>query len=262
VDVLRRAGERRFSLDLATHLAELSAPPPLGEGWQCEVAVALADDVAIGGDFAAFDYDPDSSRLRAMVVDTSGKGAEAATRAVMLAGAIAGLLGELPREAVLPAVNRHVIRLGSDENFATAAFFELDMTTGAFALGVAGHPQPVQFSAGSGRWQTFDVTGPALGFLPGAQWDLHQGELAAGDALLIVTDGMIEVPGVDLSLGIDRMLGHATRLVLDGWDGGARKLLAQRRRAGSDDAQVLLLTRTPASLQPTRPQRHRAAASA
>lgn len=64
-----------------------------------------------------------------------------------------------------------------------------------------------------------------------------------GDALIIVTDGMVEIPGVDLSLGLDRLLGHATRLVLEGWKGGAERLLAQRRRAGSDDAQVVLLTR-------------------
>jgi hypothetical protein len=58
-----------------------------------------------------------------------------------------------------------------------------------------------------------------------------------------VTDGMVEIPGVDLSLGMDRLLGRATRLVLEGWEGGAERLLEQRRRAGSDDAQVLLLTR-------------------
>jgi serine phosphatase RsbU (regulator of sigma subunit) len=239
----RRAGERSFSLDLATHLADLSAPPPLAAGWHCEVAVALADEVAIGGDFAVFWTDEPGKQLRAMVVDTSGKGAEAATRAVMLAGAIAGLLGELPTSNVLPAVNRHVARLGNDENFATAAFLDLDLATGTYALAVAGHPPPAQFHAGSGRWETFDVTGPALGLLPDAEWRTHTGMLDVGDALIVVTDGMVEIPGVDLSLGIDRLLGHATRLVLDGWEGGATRLLKQRRRAGSDDAQVLLLTR-------------------
>jgi serine phosphatase RsbU (regulator of sigma subunit) len=240
---LRRREDRRFSLDLASHLSELSAPPSLREGWWCEVAVALADDVAIGGDFAVFDCDESRTLLRGMVVDTSGKGADAATRAVMLAGAISGLLGELTTAAVLPAVNRHVARLGSEENFATAVLLDIDLLTGDFQLAVAGHPAPVQFHAGSGRWETFEVTGPVLGIIPNAEWGVHEGHLDVGDALIIVTDGMVEIPGVDLSLGLDRLLGHATRLVLEGWKGGAERLLAQRRRAGSDDAQVVLLTR-------------------
>jgi serine phosphatase RsbU (regulator of sigma subunit) len=181
MDVLRRQ-ERRFSLDLATHLSELSAPPPLRDGWRCEVAVALADEVAIGGDFAVLDCDESATFMRGMAVDTSGKGAEAATRAVMLAGAISGLIGELTTAAVLPAVNRHVALLGSEENFATAALLDVDLLTGDFQLAVAGHPSPAQFHAGSGRWETFDVTGPGLGIIPDAAWEVHEGRLDVGDA--------------------------------------------------------------------------------
>ncbi|MCU1595329.1 MAG: Stage sporulation family protein [Frankiales bacterium] len=243
MEMFRRGEDRRFSLDLAEHLVGISTPPDLGDGWACEVAVALADDAAIGGDFTVFSIEPTSGCLRAMIVDASGKGAEAATRAVMLAGAVSGLLAELPLVSVLPAVNRHVARLGSDENFATAVLLELDLTTGVFELSVAGHPQPMMFDASSGRWRTFEVTGPALGFLPDATWHLHSDQLDVGDALLVVTDGMIEVPGTDLDVGVDRLVGQAEHLVLSGWDGGAEKLLGQRRRAGSDDAQVLLLSR-------------------
>jgi len=242
VDLFRRGDERRFSLDLASHLHGISTPPPLPPQWHCEVAVALADDAAIGGDFSVFTL-VEPGVLRAMVVDASGKGAEAATRCVMLAGAINGLLAELPLEAVLPAVNRHVTRLGSDENFATAVLLEVELATGSFQLSVAGHPPPVHFEAGSGRWVTYPTTGPALGFIPDAQWDLHEGRLSADDALIVVTDGVVEVPGADLDWGVDRLLGHAERLVLSGWSGGAEELLAQRKGAGDDDAQVLVLSR-------------------
>lgn len=246
----RRGQDRRFSLDLVEHLRDISTPPELPDGWLCEVAVALADGAAIGGDFVVFtradvrsESGEQSDRLRVMLVDASGKGAEAATRCVMLAGAISGLLAELPLEAVLPAVNRHVMRLGSEENFATAVLLELCLSTGDFRLGVAGHPPPARFDAGTGRWQTYPTTGPALGFLPDAEWTLHAEALAPGDALIVVTDGVVEVPGADVDWGIDRLLGHAERLVLSGWAGGAEELLEQRRGAGDDDAQVLLLSR-------------------
>lgn len=280
------SGESRFGLDLAEHLQAISTPPPLPDGWLCEVAVALADDAAIGGDFTVFSRDglpydqrlPEVSsvaddatfdvpgrimtsdamgdlsgrdRLRVMLVDASGKGAEAATRCVMLAGAINGLLAELPLDAVLPAVNRHVTRLGSEENFATAALVELELGSGAFQLGVAGHPSPARFEASTGRWSTYDATGPALGFLPDASWTFHTGVLAAADALIIVTDGVVEVPGADVDWGIDRLMGHAERLVLNGWTGGAQQLLNQRKGAGNDDAQVLLLARRPSRTSPT-----------
>lgn len=233
--------ERSFNLDLAQHLADISRPPALGEGWQCEVAVELADDAALGGDFTVFGLD--GSRLRVMLVDTSGKGAEAATRAVMLAGAVAGLLGELPAEQLLPAVNRHVQRVGSEENFATALLLEVDLDEGTFLLGNAGHPPAAHFLAGAGTWTLLEATGPALGFLPDATWSFHQGQLALDDVLLAVTDGVVEVAGTDLDVGFDRFLGQANNLVLHGWVNGARELLDQRRGAGTDDAQVLLLRR-------------------
>lgn len=241
MELFRRDVDRRFSLDLAEHLLAVSTPPPLTAGWSCEVAVALANDAAIGGDFTVFSLSESGDHLRAMVVDASGKGAEAATRSVMLAGAISGLLAELPTCLVLPAVNRHVARLGSAEDFATAALLDVDLRSGNFKVAVAGHPPAIHFDAGSGRWHQYDVTGPALGFLPDAEWELRSGHLAPDDAFIIVTDGVIEVPGADLEWGIDRMMGQAEHLVLSGWAGGAQRLLAQRRRPGSDDAQVLLL---------------------
>lgn len=67
--------------------------------------------------------------------------------------------------------------------------------------------------------------------------------MRSGDALIVVTDGVVEVPGLDVDTGIDRLLGQAEHLLLGGWVGGPCTLLEQRRRADSDDAQVRLLAR-------------------
>ncbi len=230
-------------LDLAAHLKAISAPPECDEGWRVQTALAVADGAPIGGDFMVFARDQRGTRLQAVIVDSSGKGADAATRSVMLAGALSGLLGEVPGDQVLPAANRHILRMGWDEHFATAVHLDLDLDSGGYQLGVAGHPAPAHFDAGSGRWTPLPATGPALGFFGEARWTRHRGRLAPGDALLVVTDGVVETPGQDLDVGLDRMLGHAERLVLTDFEGGAEQLLAQRRQVGQDDAQVLLISR-------------------
>jgi serine phosphatase RsbU (regulator of sigma subunit) len=243
----RRRGEQQLMLDLAAHLQAISAPPECAQSWRLQTALAVADGAPIGGDFMVFSRDEAGTRLQAVVVDSSGKGAEAATRSVMLAGALSGLLGEVPSDHLLPAANRHILRMGWDEHFATAVHLDLDLTSGDYRLGVAGHPAPAHFDAGSGRWTPLPATGPALGFFGGASWSQHRGQLAPGDALLIVTDGVVETPGQDLDTGLDRLLGQAERLVLTDFDAGAEQLLAQRRHIGQDDAQVLLICRRPTS---------------
>jgi serine phosphatase RsbU (regulator of sigma subunit) len=251
----RRRGEQQMMLDLAAHLKAISEPPPCAENWVVQTALAVADGAPIGGDFMVFAQDDAGTRLQVVAVDTSGKGADAATRSVMLAGALSGLLGEVPSDHLLPAANRHILRMGWDEHFATAVHIDLDLVTGDYRLGVAGHPAPAHFDAGSGRWTPLPATGPALGFIAGAAWTQHRGRLHPGDALLVVTDGVVETPGVDLDVGLDRLLGHAERLVLTAFDAGAQKLLEERRNAGQDDAQVLLISRRAVAAPPSRRRR-------
>ena len=57
-------------------------------------------------------------------------------------------------------------------------------------------------------------------------------------------DGLIEVPGRDLAVGIDRMLGAAESLVPRGFDGGAGVIVDAVAPTGSDDRAVVLLWRT------------------
>lgn len=40
-------------------------------------------------------------------------------------------------------------------------------------------------------------------------YDADRGVMRPGDALLLYTDGLVEVPGRDLWLGIDKLLGVA-----------------------------------------------------
>ena len=69
------------------------------------------------------------------------------------------------------------------------------------------------------------------------------GTLERGDALLMYTDGVVEIPGRDLDLGIDRMLGQAERMVRDGFRGGARRIVEDALAGETDDRALVLIWR-------------------
>jgi serine phosphatase RsbU (regulator of sigma subunit) len=144
----------------------------------------------------------------------------------------------------LTAANAYLVRQDWEEGFATAVHLTLDLPTGEFSIGSAGHPPVAHFDAGSGRWSLLTAEGPALGLLPGAAYVTCQGTLRPGDAVLLYTDGLVEVPGRDLEVGIDKLLGEAERLVTRGFAGGG-EVLVNRVSAGSTaDRGLVLLWRS------------------
>ncbi|HEY5518855.1 MAG TPA: serine/threonine-protein phosphatase, partial [Cellulomonas sp.] len=60
--------------------------------------------------------------------------------------------------------------------------------------------------------------------------------------LMIYTDGVVEVPGYDLDLGIDRLMG-ATERVVATRRGGAEAVLDAVRAGDSDDRGLVLVHR-------------------
>ncbi len=87
------------------------------------------------------------------------------------------------------------------------------------------------------------MEGPALGLLAQSGWDGEEGLLRPGDALLLYTDGIVEVPGRDLMVGVDKLLGEANRLVVGGFAGGADRLVSSVAPRANDDRALLLLWR-------------------
>jgi serine phosphatase RsbU (regulator of sigma subunit) len=70
------------------------------------------------------------------------------------------------------------------------------------------------------------------------------GVLEAGDALLLYTDGVVETPGRDVSLGIDRLIGQAERAVMRGFHGTAASIVEGTRSGDDDDRALVLVWRT------------------
>ncbi len=228
-------------VDLRTRLRMLGELPTLPGGWSSESLLKPAGGGSFSGDFMVTSTSRNGQLLELVVCDVSGKGVDAGTRALLLSGAFGGLLGALPPEEFLEAADGYLRRQHWEDSFATAVHLALDLTTGAYVLGSAGHPPAAQFLSGSGRWKLTSAAGPALGVDPDAVFLLQHGVVGHGDALLMYTDGVVEVPGGDIDVGIDKLSGEAERLVRRGFETGADPLVNVLGRRGLDDDRALVL---------------------
>lgn len=228
-------------VELRRRLELQGALPLLPGPWSAEAVVSPAGGGPFSGDFVVSAL-TGHSRFEVALVDVSGKGVDAGTRSLLLSGAMGGLLGSRAPEEFLAAANSYLIRQDWEEGFATAVHVTLDLASGQFDVSSAGHPPVAHFDAGSGRWGLIEAAGPALGLLAGTSYNGTSGSLRPGDALLLYTDGLVEVPGRDLSVGIDKLLGQAERIVTRGFAGGGR-LLVEGVADGSDDRGLVLLWR-------------------
>ena len=232
-------GESMF-VDLRDRIMRQGGIPPLPEEWYATWELRSAGGTPFAGDFIVSARVAD--RLDVVVVDVSGKGENAGTRALLLSGAFGGLLGALPSGDFLEAANDFLLRQDWDEGFATAVHFSLDLATGDYRLRSAGHPPAAVREAGTGRWRVVETEGPVLGIIPGAWFATERGTLHRGDAVLLYTDGLVETPRRDIAMGIDRMLGQAEQLLRGDFEDGARRLV-DALGSHNDDWALLLVQR-------------------
>lgn len=231
-------------LELRDQLRRQGEMPGLAEGWHADVAQRSAGGSTFGGDFLVSTLTDHGKRLELALVDVSGKGLDAGTRALLLSGALGGLLGAVAPERFLSAANEYLVRQEWEEGFATALHITIDLASGHYRLTSAGHPPAAHYAGGSGRWSLINQEGMVLGLQPDVQFGVAEGTLARFDALLLYTDGLVEVPGRDLSVGIDRMLGAAEGLIPRGFEGGADLIVDTVAPSGSDDRAAVLIWRS------------------
>jgi len=227
-------------IDLRERIVKQGTLPAVPDEWQLEAELRSAGGTAFAGDFLVTSRSPDGNEIDIVVVDVSGKGVDAGTRALLLSGAFGGLLSAVPPEEFLPSASAYLLRQDWAEGFATAIHLHLDLRTGGFTVRKAGHPPALWLQAGSGQWQVLDSDGPVLGVIPGAEFEAVAGTLADGDALLLYTDGLVETTDRDLHSGIDRLAGRGQRLMQRGFAGGASWIVGELGSAHDDQALIVV----------------------
>ncbi|HSV34009.1 MAG TPA: SpoIIE family protein phosphatase [Ramlibacter sp.] len=202
-ELLRRDLERAEVIQRAL----LPPSPPAMDGY-CVQAVYRPGQ-HVGGDL----YDVvrlGERHLAFYLADATGHGVTSAMLSVLfkqrlvLVDPKTGLA--LAPAAVLGAVNRSLCQAHAAPGlFLTAVLGLLDTMDSSITLASAGHPPVLHLRAGR-ETRLIRRTGPALGLAPDASFRQERLQLAAGDRILLYTDGL-------LPSGTERELQQLERLL-------------------------------------------------
>jgi len=236
----------------ASFLPRVLPQPP---GW--EVAARLRPARQVGGDF--YDaFELPGGALVFLLADVCDKGVGAALfmavfRSLIRVTAERIAAAGAPRAAVvrdtIAPINEFVTKTHGDANmFATIFAAVLDPATGALAWLNAGHEPPVLRRA-DGSLLRLLPTGPAVGLLPGLTFEAREERFAAGDLLLVFSDGITEARNVvGAFFGEERLLSLVAGAapagaLLESIDESVRAFAGDAEP--SDDVSMLAVRRVP-----------------
>jgi len=219
-----------------TFLPTQSPTGPLAHKFEAFAVMRPAK--AVGGDFYDYFFIGDS-KLGFAVGDVSGKGVPAAlfmsvSRTVLRTIAFEG---DEPGP-VLSKVNAILARDNSEGMFVTIFYAVLDLETGSLAFSSAGHDDGLLLS-GARPCEPLGHMGPAAGIIEAVDYPTATRHLAAGDMMLLLTDGITEAFSSERrTFGSDRVLKAVTRRVHTGAMDLVQSLTAEVERfaAGTEQS--------------------------
>lgn len=229
-------------VDLRDRLQSQGVVPVLPAGWMAQSAMQTAGGLKFAGDFLVADLTQDKKYLEMILVDVCGKGVAAGTQSLQLAGALGGLIGSLPPQALFAAANSFLLRQRWDDGFATAVHVLVNLEDGRFSIISAGHPPALRWESAKSSWQIDGARGMALGIQARPDFQRAEGRLESGDALMFYTDGVVESHSQEFTDGIEWLRSAAKTIVAGGFDGAPRRIL-NKVAESDDDRAVLILKR-------------------
>ncbi len=183
--------------------AMLPKEAPQIAGWDVWISTQPANEV--GGDLVDF-VTREDGRVGLVLADVSGKGLPAALLMARLQATLLAFVSELPSLAALASrLHRAFRRRGLENRFATLVYIELDPGSARIRLVNAGHMPPLV--VGPGQVEPLSVGGPALGIPTLATYEEQSVDLAAGQTLVVYSDGVTDALNEDGAFfGDERLL--------------------------------------------------------
>jgi serine phosphatase RsbU (regulator of sigma subunit) len=241
-----RAELQRSQVELAIALQRGMLPRDLPAAPGLHIAVRYTPanlGLNVGGDwYDAFTL-PDG-RIGLAIGDVQGHNIEAtAFMGQVRAGlrALATVTGD-PGE-LLSRTNELLLSLGADL-FATCTFMRLDPATGVLESARAGHIPFVWATADGKAGVADDEGGPPLGIDSRVAFPVSRHRLTAGGHFVLVTDGVVEGPSLDIDDGLDQVVNLAGIAAVAGLAAPALAAAVMKGAEGvghDDDAAVLVV---------------------
>ncbi|MFD7445969.1 SpoIIE family protein phosphatase [Streptomyces sp. NPDC059909] len=243
---LARAQRYDTEAALARGLQDALLPRRLPESDNVEIVARYlpgTQGMDVGGDW--YDVIETCPGLALVIGDVQGHGVSAAATMGQLRSAVrAFALADREPEEVMSGTNRLLIDLDPGQ-FATCCYVRLDPETGLARAVRAGHPQPL-LRCPDGRTEVLDLPGGiVLGVDEKETYPVSELTLEPGAVLALYTDGLIERPGADIDLGVERLRDTLARAGGTGLTDAADRLMREARQAAdrADDIALLLTAR-------------------
>ena len=186
-----RTVRQRAEIALAQEVHEALVPPVSLATDHFEIHGDSQPATEMGGDLV--DVVRADGRIGIYVADVAGHGVPAGVTMSMIKSAIRMRLRAAPRLTDLVRdLNEVLLEVGRPGAFATFAGLELD---GARRLEYcnAGHPSLLHYRATTRAIERYESDGPPLGVVAGFAFGSRTVDLAPGDLVAVLTDGLTEV---------------------------------------------------------------------
>jgi len=199
ISVIGKELQQRTRLETEIRIAQgiqrsLLPKPSITLPW-CVAASVTVPATEVGGDY--FDIVQLSDTVLAVVIaDVTGHGVGAGILAAMTKSAVHLQLEHDPAPAqMLEHLNRTIHRLSDEKTFVTCAYALLDSSTHRMHVATAGHPPILHYRATTKTVFTLRTPGLGLGIRADTKYTSLEIGWDPGDALLLYTDGILEVTG-------------------------------------------------------------------
>jgi len=188
-------------LEIAANLQRSLLPLRLPEAPNLRAAAYLRPARRVGGDF----YDAvtsDTGAILLLLADVAGKGMPAALlTALVHAVFISEAADRADPGDLLQVMNRRMFPdLDRAETFVTAVVIRLEAGSPRFAYASAGHMDVAVWRGTEERIEFLPASGLPLGIEPEAAYRARTVPLAAGDEVILYSDGVTEAEGADGTL--------------------------------------------------------------
>ncbi|HEX4055393.1 MAG TPA: PP2C family protein-serine/threonine phosphatase [Tepidisphaeraceae bacterium] len=192
---------------------------------------------------------------RLLLADVSGHGDAVAATAAGLRTLMRRYVNFLDQTKLVRSMNRQFAAMSGEGCFATAVATTFFSPTRTLSVCNAGHPRPLLYRAGSGKWSILEKSHDAerstrnipLGILDITDYEQFAVELEVGDLVLCYTDALIESRNSDGEfLGEEGLRDIAASMDLEPVETFIQSLLSKitERHDGNllqDDVTALLL---------------------